>query len=141
MTSCVSQVHASLATVWSNFSYLCLDVWNKREQLVALKRQFKMSITFKCSFTEVRFDTQLTYLCMSLLLEYLSEVCSCCVPVSVVQLCVGGCVCLPLWDGAWRSAGPTCAHLGRSVVPVCTVQLTCHMTKKMSAAHSTKVSM
>lgn len=61
---------------------------------MASKRQFEMSVTYKCSFTKVRFDTQLTYLCMSLLLEYLSEVCACCVPVSVVQLCVGVCVCL-----------------------------------------------
>lgn len=32
------------------------------------------------------------------------------VPVSFVQLCVGGCVCLPVWDGAWTFAGPKCAR-------------------------------
>ncbi len=33
------------------------------------------------------------------------------VPVSAVQLCVGGCVCLPAWDGAGTFTGPSWAHL------------------------------
>lgn len=43
---------------------------------------------------------------MSLPLEYLSEMCACCVPVSVVQVCVGGCVCLPAWDVSVDVHGP-----------------------------------
>lgn len=43
-------------------------------------------------------------------------VCTVCrVPVSVVQLCVGGCVCLPAWaDGVRTLAGPRCARFGFS---------------------------
>lgn len=40
-----------------------------------------------------------------------------------VQLRVGGCVCLPVWDGEWTFAGPTRAHFSLSVhaaAPVCT---------------------
>lgn len=47
-------------------------------------------------------------------------VCICRVPVSVVELCVGGCVCLPAWDGMWTFTGPTFS------VSVCAVAPSMH---------------
>lgn len=47
----------------------------------------------------------------------------CCVPVSVVQLCVGGCVCLPVWD----VSGSMCAHFSCSVCHGCSVYSATHL--------------
>lgn len=72
-------------------------------------------------------------------------------PRGVVQLRVGGRVCLPVWDDIRVDVHRprhvpvslsvcVCVCVG-SGFGVCMVTLTCHMTKKMSPAHRTRVSM
>lgn len=84
-----------------------------------------------------------THLCMSLPLEYQCVCPRHLVPASVVDRAWVQRACLPAWDDRVQPPSPTplCLLLeARS--RVCRGRpLTCHMTKKMSAAHSTRVSM
>lgn len=75
-----------------------LGVCNEREHLVTFKRQFKASVTHKCNYT-LPAD-----IFMHVITARVPEQGVCiyvCVPFSVVQLCVGRCVGLPAWEGAW----------------------------------------